>query len=339
MNKKTISLLVILLGALFNCYAQEGTKKFKLLVPKQKIAQSNYNSIRFIDSRSDTSVMGMGFVQTGMLNGRTAVVAEPALSTQLGDVLIALTDSNAVKKELLFQLRELRFSELTKTTSERGTFSFRASLYAVENDDYRCIARIDTISSLKSGIDVTNPLLKKTSSVIIDFLSANLSVKPSDPLIYKMSDIVKIDSLEKRSLKLYNTSSFVPGLYTTYQSFVKQSPDTQISVKEKDGSIDEVHSVSSDGKPEKIKLRDVYAVVYNGKPYVATEYGYYPLEKRNDDFFYTGKLKVTSSAANVLAASMFGLLGAFLVGDSNSVYEMKMDHVNGNLIPVKLIEK
>ncbi len=162
----------------------------------------------------------MGFVQTGMFNEKTAVVAEPSLSTQLSDALVALTDHNAVKKELLFQLRELHFSELTKTTSERGTFSFRASLYAVENNNYSYIASIDTTYTLKSGIDVTNPLLKKAGSVIIDFVSTNLSVKPSDSLLYSMSDIVKIDSLEKRNLKLYSISEFVPGLYVNYQSFV-----------------------------------------------------------------------------------------------------------------------
>ncbi|TCC99627.1 hypothetical protein [Pedobacter hiemivivus] len=337
MLKKAIPVLVILLGILFQCYAQEHTKKFKLLVPEQKALQSYYSSIRFIDSRSDTSAMG--FVQTGMFNARAAVVAEPAFSTQLKDVFITLTDSNAVKKELLFQLRELRFSELTQSMSEKGTFSFRASLYAVENNNYRCIATIDTICILKSGIDVTNRLLKKSSNVIIDFLSANLSVKPLDSLLYTMSDIVKIDSIEKQSLKLYNASDFVPGLYTTYQFFVKQSPDAQISVKEKDGGVNEVHSLNSDGKQQKIKLKNVYAIVHNGKPYVATEYGYYPLNKRNDDFFYTGKIKVTASFGDILAASMFGVLGTILAGDANSVYEIKMDHVNGNLIPVKLIEK
>ncbi|MEO6219895.1 MAG: hypothetical protein ABIO81_05670 [Ginsengibacter sp.] len=90
----------------------------------------------------------------------------------------------------------------------------------------------------------------------------------------------------------------------------------------------------------KVKAKDVYAIVYNGQPFIATEYGYYLLQKINEDFFFTGKAKVSAKTGDVIAASLFfGILGGLIASDSESIFEMKIDHSNGGFIRMKEIKR
>ncbi len=83
----------------------------------------------------------------------------------------------------------------------------------------------------------------------------------------------------------------------------------------------------------------MYAFVYKGQPFVATEYGYYPLQKINDDFYFTGKAKVTANTGDVIAASLFfGIIGGLIASNSEATFEMKIDHLNGGFIRLKEIE-
>lgn len=209
-------------------YAQR-TKKFKLELPEQKAAHSLYQHFSFIDSRADTT--NMGFVQTGMLNARAQVVAEPALQEQLTTVFHALTDSADSNRELVFQLRNLRFSELTSAFSERGDCAFRAALLSRQNDQYFPIASIDTVISFKS-IEVTKGLYKRAGQVLTDFISGHLAKTP-DTILYSLADVMNVDSTEKRSLKVYGAATYEEGIYRTYSAFADQVPDGQGTINKR----------------------------------------------------------------------------------------------------------
>lgn len=89
-----------------------------------------------------------------------------------------------------------------------------------------------------------------------------------------------------------------------------------------------------------MKPKELYALVYEGKPYIATAYGYYTLEKSGNDFFFTGKAKVTANSSDVIAASiLFGVVGGMIATNASGIYEMQIDHVNGEFIPIRAVSE
>ncbi|MBL0357082.1 MAG: hypothetical protein IPP72_09440 [Chitinophagaceae bacterium] len=105
-----------------------------------------------------------------------------------------------------------------------------------------------------------------------------------------------------------------------------------------DSIIKKVSVKYEDETTGKLKPKDIYAVVYKGLPYITTSYGYYPLNKNGDDFFFTGQAKVTANAADIAAASFFfGIIGGLLASNDSAVFEMKIDHLNGGFIHLREI--
>jgi len=333
-SKKILSISVLVLFMYTNTRAQS-TQKFLFSLPENKIANSLYNKINVLDIRMDTT--SMGIIQTGVFNKKTKVIAKEPLSIQFNNILNALTDSTAKPQELLIQLRQLSFAEITGSFSEKGYFYLRAAIYAKQPDGYRQIGAIDTVSLIASGVDVTSALLKHGSETIAGFIAANLNKTPVATALNNYNDIAKIDSVEKRNLKLYNTSRFTDGLYLTYKSFCNQVPDAPIIVT--NNFIDyTMKTPGENGKLKKVKSDKVYAVVYQGQAYIATKYDYYPLKKTNDDFFFTGKASATPNAVNMVTAGVFfGMLGTLIASNAEATFEMKIDHINGEFIRIKEI--
>jgi hypothetical protein len=248
------------------------------------------------------------------------------------------TDSSADGK-LLLQLRQFNFAEITGAMSEKGYCYLRAQLYSKAGKHYQEISSIDTVIFIKA-LDVTKALFRKGSEAITDFIAANLIKKPdSISIFYSLADINKIDSIEKRKMLLYNVSSFSDGLYLTFESFANQIPDRKEMVEMKNENIIGIRVQGASGKPEKIKAKNVYAIVHNGRPFIATEYGYYPLQKRDGDFYFTGKAKVTANTGDVIAANVFfGILGGLIASNADATFEMKIDHLNGGFIRLREIK-
>ena len=318
-------------------FSQTRTEPFRIALPEQKVAGSLYRSIGYVDAREDT--VNMGFVQLGAFNTKARVIAKTPLASQLAAIMEALTGPASGNGELFFQLRRCSFAEVTSSFSERGFFFLRASLYARSNDRFSLVGRIDTVVTVKS-MDVTQALLRNAGATFSHFISSNLQKTASDSVFYSYRELEMPDSIEKTKLKIYTTTNYAEGLYRSYQSFFNQAPDQQMTVREKKGVIRQIEVTDSAGKPTKLKSKDVYAVVYGGQPYIATDYGYYPLTKKNDDFYFVGKAKVSADPASQIAAGvMFGLLGSLLTANSTAEFEMKLDHQNGGFIQVREIRQ
>jgi len=332
-------LLITPLLILFICtdlISQNRTEDFEITLPEQKVSNSLYKTIKYIDSRYDTTYMGI--VQLGAFNKKAKVIPKIHFSVQLTNVINSLTDTTAKDGELLFQLRQFNFAEITGAMSEKGYCYLRAALYSRIGDQYQKLSSIDTVILIKS-MDVTRPLFRNGSKIITNFIANNLLKKTDDPDYYSFNEIVNIDSIEKRKIMVYNTSAFSDGLYESYKSFMNQVPDKQIEVEIKKQKISSVKTIDQNGKSEKIKAKDIYAIVYNGQPYIATEYGYYTLQKTGDDFFFTGKAKVSANTGELIAASLFfGIIGGLIASDAEAVFEMKVDHLNGGFIRLKEIK-
>ena len=317
-------------------FSQSRTEDFKLGSPELKVPNSLYSSIQYVDSRYDTT--SMGIVQLGAFNRKARVIPKIPFSIQLTNVMHGLIDSSAKKAELLFQFRQFNFAEITGVVSEKGYCYIRADLYASKSGRYQKLSSIDTVLLVKS-MDVTRALLRNGSKVISSFIADNLLKEPVDSSAYTFNDILHMDSIEKRKIALYNTTTYVDGLYTSYASFMNQVPDKQVTIEEKKGKISSVKMAAENGQMLKVKRKDVYAIVYKEQPYIATEYDYYPLEKRDDDFYFTGKAKVTADQGAVLAASFFfGIIGGLIASDADATFDMKIEHSNGGFIRLREIK-
>ncbi|MBE7178108.1 MAG: hypothetical protein INR69_17025 [Mucilaginibacter polytrichastri] len=328
-------LLSALLCAAGTAFAQNHTHEFTLVQPTQKTANSLYNTLKFIDSRVDDA--DMGFVQTGALNRNATVISTIPVSAQMHDAMGAMLDSSAADGELLYQLRQLRFAEVTGAFNEKGYCQMRLALYARQNDDYIQLARIDTVLEV-SGVDVTNKLLKHSSKMLTDLIALNLTRKPEGKSL-TLDDVKNVDLIEKKDLPVFTADKFTDGLYTSYASFKQQVPDKSAAVEMKnDTTISWVKAADATGKMIKQRSRDVYAVVHNGKPYIATPYGFYALSRQDNDLQFTGRIKATADMGNVMAgALMFGMAGALLTAQGDAEYAMKIDHVSGNFVRLKKV--
>jgi len=317
--------------------AQNHSREFEISLPETKAYGSLYNKIVLVESREDSTQMGI--LQTGAFNRKATVVTKTPLATQLNTLMAALVDGKAKDGEMVFQLRQLSFAEVTGSMSEKGYFFFRAQLYSKIGQGYYKLASIDTAIILKSSWDVTKGIFKSGSNLVSRFVSSNLVQTPTTAAI-TFSDVLHIDSIEKANLKIYTDTSWQNGVYLSWNSFKQQAPDTPVAETTiKNGELKTVKINGADNKPEKVKSKNIYAVVVDGKPFIATDYGYYPLEKRDGELFFTGKAKVTANPGDVIAASMFfGIIGGLLASDAAATFDMKIDHVSGGFIHLREIK-
>jgi len=335
MNKLFLLPFLLLLTCI-ETFGQNRTEDFKITLPEQKIPGSLYKNISYLDSRYDKT--NMGIVQLGAFNKKAKVVPKIPFADQLTNVLNALTDSSAKEGELLFQLKQLSFAEITGAMSEKGYCYLQAALFSKQHDRYLELRAIDTVILIKS-MDVTRALFRNGSKTITDFIANSLSQNPAGSNYYSYADIENIDSIEKRKIPVYNTTAYTDGLYSDFASFSNQTPGKQITAELKNDKLSSVKTPDENGKLVKVKSKDIYAIVYKGQPFIATEYGYYQLQKKGDDFYFTGKAKVNAQTGDVLAAGLFfGIIGSLLASDAEATFEMKIDHVNGGFMRLREIK-
>ena len=282
-----------------------------------------------MDSRDDSSRIGL--VEVGLLKNHDAIfILKTPFQPQLQGLMNALTDPTANGGELLFQLRQFNFIE---TLGTRYCYLI-VSLYAKEDARYNKISLLDTVIIVQSA-DVSRALTREGNKIIDDFIANALLKKPADTISYNNADIENIDSFEKRRVPVYNSTIFTDGIYTSWASFKNLAPGIQGFVEtRRDGSISSVKIEDADGKKIKLKPKSIYAVINKGLLYIATEYGYYPLQKFRDNFIFTGDVKVAASSGDISAAQFgFGLIGAALASRGREErYDMLIDHLTGRFI-------
>lgn len=318
--------------------AQDKVKQFDLDYSGKKIDNSLYTSIKLLDSREDTS--NMGIVRIGMLNKEAVVLPNGSFLIQLNNLLSKINGVGAQKKELLFQLRRLKFVEKAEGGKEFGYCFFRANLFTGIQSEYKLISSIDTFLVVEAK-DVTKPLLEEANKTIGIFLRRALTKNFSYGSVLSLNEIVKIDSIEKLNIRVYNVSEYVDGVYTNFEAFKNQTPNYALfSITFEDGEITELKAKSRKGKVKRMKSDNVYAIVNKGKPYISAEFGYYPLVKNNNDFYFIGDDKINYLKDQVVKSNSFFNPTEYVYSPFplTSTYEIKIDHVNGKFMRVKEIK-
>lgn len=312
------------------------TDSFNFTAPESKITGSAFNKLTFLDGRPEKG--NLGIAQVGVFNKKVQVVPETTMEKQVADVFAGMIGQDAGQGEVLLHLRQFMFAELTGAVSEKGYCYLRADLYEKKDDNYYKRDGIDTVVLVRAA-DVTRKMYSRGGKALTDFIASGLKlVSATSVRPYNYQEIVHIDSVEKESMKLYHAAALTDGMYLSYDAFKDQVPDyNPISCKIKNNILLRVSAIDNNGKELAVKEKDIYAVVNKGIPYIATDYGYYPLFKLENDFFYRGRIKATANASDVMVASVFfGALGGLVAGASGSeVTDVRIDHISGGLIPVR----
>ena len=339
MIKQNIVILFLLASCSLS-FAQKGIKDFEISIPNEKVTGSVYNTLQVVDIRDDTTHLGI--VQLGTFNKKVFIMAERPLQEQMQDMLKALNDSDAQAGELLMLIRRFSFAEIARTFSEKGFCQLRAALFVKKETGYQQLDVIDTVIT-ESSIGVSQAMFRKCSEVITNFFKANITKSEGKGQLLSFDQVLAIDHREKMGLAVYKAMSYKDGLYKTYKSFTDLTPDEQdISVDFSiDNNIKAVKIATSKGKPEKVLSKDIYAIVYEGQPYIATSYGFYPLKKRKGDFYFTGKEKMSPKTTDVLlGAAAWGIAGALLASSPQHTYfDMKIDHISGGFIRLREVKE
>lgn len=337
---RNLLITVFAFFAALHTTAQTATENFAIALPTEKIPNSLYKTVRLVDVRSEPE--NLGIVQVGTFNRKARVVAETPLAGQLSNVMNALTDNTAQTGELFLLLRQFSFAEVIGAMSERGYFHFRAVLFAKRGEGFQKLDAVDTVMVIRA-MDATKGLLRQGSKALTELLSANLTRAPVDGITYTSTEVIHFDEMEKRAWALYTAAELKNGIYKSFHSFASQLPDEEAFTVAftKDNRPSALKIQNAKGKMEKLSPKEVYAFVHEGQPFIATEYGYYSLSKRENDFYFTGKAKVAANSSDVMMASMFfGVIGGLIASSPGSaVFEMKLDHLSGGFIWVKEIRQ
>lgn len=315
--------------------AQDKTKYFELDFNEKKVENSLYDHIKYIDSREDTTKMGI--VRVGTLNKEAIVTTEGSFAIQLNNVLSKINGAYVQQNELVFQLRRLKFVEKADEGKEHGYCFFRANLFADNGSNYNLISSIDTFIVVEAS-DVTKLIFEEANNAIVNFIKNSLSNKNNTSSSLSLNEIMKIDSIEKLKIKVYNVSDYTDGIYKTFESFKAQIPDFALfSITFEDGEITELKAKNAKGKISKVKSDNVYAIVNKGNPYVSAQFGYYPLVKNNNDFYFIGDDKLNFIKGQIVKNNSIFNTTEYIYSaiPMTSVFEIKIDHVNGKFMRVR----
>ncbi|MEC3874491.1 hypothetical protein [Chryseobacterium salviniae] len=343
--KNSLKSILILLGITFSVsmYSQKRTEDFSISFPDKKLEKSYYNNIKLIDARIDST--SLGIVQKGAFNTKAKVVPTTNLNDQFQNLLNHINGENTDNGTIVMYLKQLYFAEITGAFSEHGYCYFQAYLFARnENGTYSYLDKIDSVID-HSSMDVTKATMKKGSEMVSDFISSNISKKPTQTDQYSLNDIKNFDEIEKQKLSLYNSAELKEGIYPDYNSFKNLQPSERVisNVKfyGKTNKIIKLYE-TIEGKEKEIKKNDVFAIVYQGSPYIylPVENALVKAEKKDGDFYFTGKIKSTAKTGDVvLASAFFGIIGGLIASESTSVpFEQKLDYINGGFIPIKEVK-
>ena len=329
--KKLVPILLLVL-ATTPLLAQNLVQDFELQIQNKNL-KSNFNKITVLDSRLDTT--NVGVIQKGAFNRKAFLKAKTPLKTQIENAFKALVQPEAKDGELILNLRDYKFTELTEAFTENGYCYLRADLFAKRDSVYQKIDFIDIVYKV-TAMDVTKKNIRNGSEQLVQFIEKNLMSIKKEGETYSFNDIKNINTIEKRKTPVYNTTTYIDGIYKDFDSFKNQVPSSKnySITKDKKGRINKLEGVSN-GVTFKVDTNFIYCLIDQGKIYLIQNDSFVPVEFKNDDFYFNGRAKSSAKTGNVvLASAFFGIIGGVLASNASSEFIMKIDHQNGATVQV-----
>lgn len=318
-----VLLLVLILPA--NGAERERMKEFVLGKPQVAIPNSLYDKLIVIDQRKEGELLGRVDYD---------VIAKPKLSVQLVSFMNQVIDESAQSGTLVLCLKRFQFAQLSGVMSTQRFCSINADLYEKDDTVYRPIQTLDQIFFLEGN----GKKIMQTGDLELTTLIVRHLLHHGDRKIgWSYHEMVASDSIAKQKLKLYTTSEYVNGVYSNYESFKNQIPDFQATITVKRDKIRSVFTTDNTGNQRNLFPRDVYALVVDGRPFISTGLGFFPLRLEDDEFLFTGDFQVPLRSG---AVALVGLVGAALLSDAKDVgeFDAMINYKNGELIRLRRLD-
>lgn len=321
--------------------AQKHREEFTISLPTKKTDKSYYKTIKLFDRRIDTT--SLGTVRKGLLNNPANLFASKPLSDQFQDVLNSLNGENAEDGTLVLYLRQLSFAEM----AVHGYFYFQAFLFSKNEDGtYSLLDQVNQVIDHKAKSDVTKEILQKGSEFLVDFIATNTSKKPQSAQHYTYEQIKDFEEIAKESISIFNSSALKDGVYNNYQSLKNQQPNKELTNVKFYGNAPKIVRIyeTVDGKEKEIKKDNIYAIIYKGElyPYLSVENLFTKAEKKDNDYYFVGKIKANPNSPNLMVAPAFPYsgvgVGVSFTSNPTTSFEMKIDYFNGDFIPIREVQ-
>lgn len=311
--------------------------------------KSPFSKVHAIDNRADNQLLG--YVQKGISNKVTIIKFDGSLTDSLAGFFINKVPA-ADGPEMVLMLNELFMHE----TDGPGRLKLSLRLFREEErGEFVEFLTLDSVYSPR-GLDVTKKLLRTVNEQFCSIAQRALEIKSGSDENrehYSLSELFKLDSLEKLKIPMYMADKPNAGIYKDYEHFKMNIPDisTEMFIDTSNLKKLKVFRVFKE-KNRKVQLESegVYAVSDGNILVKVTSAGNYCLmAKENFDFYYERSGYFAGAGGSPMlpmAAVMGGAIGASIVVAAGvdgrpkvERYLFRINHRRGNSVPITLIKK
>lgn len=319
-------------------------------------AQTNDNFVTFDTTNGKTFMHGLatvevvdkrlnktdtlGIIRAGKMNGKRPLLAKVPLTTGIENYYktLSLTSKIPSGKKLLVLLYKFDATELSSgLTDENAEFTFAADyLLSDDKDQYQLLGMVDTIIKV-SSLDVTKKLLRTIDQSICNLYEHTYTLNNKDKQLYTREEAIRYDDIEKNRHKAFREDIYPDGCYTSWQNFLdlQYVPEKKIGKKKK---IFKIETIKESGK---IKYSDIpkktKVIIHEGKPYLSFGNVFYPLIKKENDFYFTGRLsEAQNTGFIVVPGMMFGAVGFLIIVHNNEPAGLDGSNLTGVLYDFKV---
>lgn len=321
-------------------------KDFKISTTKNIVDNSLYSQISLIDSREDKKSLGL--LRIGGREKLIELVSETPFKNQIQEVIDSAINETATNDTIVFQLRNIQFIEHIDFFKFGCSFHLRFSTYKKINSIYYPITTIDTTTDINRSLFYSKrKLIRKAGINFQQNIINNLRKAYNKNIAFSLEDLSNIDSIEKSLMPLYTNKILKDGIYLTYQSFKNKIPDKSVYVEEVDD--EEIYKLFEKGTTnnfKKVRIKKVYAIVWNGKAYISNFRRLILLKKSDNNYFFIGKALSQTQDWRYSKSPIFeiGEIGDFSETEKTKValtrklYHQQIDHLNGRFIRLELVK-
>lgn len=344
--KKAIPFLLLLNIFSIFCFSQEKKEKKVYFNLNYDCLQneSPFTKVQVLDKRE--SGQFLGFIQSGLFNRIVEVDYTGSIIDGISKFFLAKDVAEKKPQEAVLILSEFYLNQYSTDTREKGRFKLLLRLFTkTDQNRYREIVQIDS-AYVCEGIDATDKLFRSITEQLCGIAKNAFvqQVHQNDSLpSYTFEELSYVDSLEKMKIPIYTAEKINAGIFTTYEQFKQNKPDTAtITIDTSDASKTEVYywHVKKE-KNKKIDNLKVYAICDGKTLMKATSIGFYQMQRHGLDFYYVGQTSFSNSFNRNSLSSVNKTQGAFIAlltglitssSKTDQAFLFKTNYLKGNSI-------
>ncbi len=323
---------------------------FNIADNKSKENNRLYKHIEVFDARIDTNSLGHLFLEARLSDNERLFEIKNKISfdKQIKELFNNAVNEAAISDTVVLQIRNVFFNELGVNFNWASYFHLRFNTYRKNNNIYYPIATVDTTINFNLVFRYNKRrLIRKAQKVFKQKILNNITHFSNTNIVYNRYEISKIDSIEKSTMPLYTMPTLDDGIYLNYESFKNQQPSDNlfyVDTSEK-GEIKELYEKDLEENLKHIKINKIYAIVWNGSPFISNFRKLIPLKKIDNNYFFTGKRFSSTNDAefhhrfNVASKKVINFINLKDLTFSNKrTFFLKLDHLNGNFINAESVK-